>query len=46
MENVWRVLKRKIYLGKNSHPRRIGELREAILKAWDELATEEVVSLI
>jgi transposase len=46
MENVWRVLKQKIYQGKNPRPRRIGELREAIQKAWNELTNEEVISFI
>jgi transposase len=46
IKNVWQILKQNIYQSKNSYPRSIRELREAVQKAWDELTNKEVILLI
>lgn len=45
IENIWRRMKEKIYKGPNP-PKKIGDLREAVLKAWDEITRDEIVGEI
>ncbi len=46
IENIWRRMKEKIYNGTNPSPKKIGELRSAVLRAWEELTDEDIVSEI
>jgi hypothetical protein len=46
IEDVWWVLKQRIYQSKIPYPRRIGKLPEAIRKHWSEVTNEELISLI
>ncbi len=36
IENIWRKIKQNIYHGRNPPPKKISELRAAVLRTWDE----------